>query len=295
MSKHALSAAERVLAAFRTGAVVKAAELIFVERALAPDAPCRRWTFFNRFCAALSGSVDARTFQQWLEAKRPVRKGEKATGFIFLPVFPRRSAKEAGPDEVVEAEEASTQPVNFLVKAVFGYHQTEGEPIPAYEERERFLSELPLIDVARAWGVPVTVRRELLQLGMLGALRHEEESPEAAIDLAVTNPEVFLHELCHAAEKRLGTLTAGDADRPGKEIVAEFGAQILCAVLGRPTATDWSYQYLEQYATELGVDVEKAVLRFLERTLAAVELILKTAGELEGGSRLDNVPEQLAA
>lgn len=296
MSKSATQAAQKVLEAFRSGAVVRAAELVFVERKLAADAPCRRWSLTNRFFAALSGSADARTFHQWLDVQRAVRKGEKASGFIFLPVFGRggRTTETEHRAEPVE-EQSDEQPVTFLLKPVFGYHQTDGEPIPDYVERERFLDHLPLIDVARAWGIPVHASHELLGRGILGVLAHDPDTEKATIGLAAENPEVFLHELCHAAEKRLGTLKGGEADRPGKEVVAEFGAQILLAVLDLPTATDSAYAYLESYAKKLELSVETAALRFLERTITAVDLILKTARELEGEVALDGADESLAA
>ncbi len=267
-------AAQKVLEAFRSGAIIKAAELVFVPQALAEDAPCRHWSLGNRLLAALSGSADARTFKQWLEAGRAVRKGEKARGFIFLPVFSRR--KEDG-DEV---EEERVEPVAFFAKVVFGYPQTDGEPIPAYAEQGSFLSALPLVEVAEAWGVPVRASSELVRTGALGLLQHSRQIEGAQIVLSVENPEVFLHELVHAAELRRGTLHPGRSERPGKEIVAEFGAQMLLAALGHPPVSDRSFEYLSHYAKVLDLDPEAAALRFLERTAAAVEMVLQTAEEL---------------
>ncbi len=273
-------AAQKVLEAFRTGAIIKAAELVFVPQVLAEDAPGRHWSLGNRLLAALSGSADARTFKQWLEAGRAVRKGEKARGFIFLPVFSRRREDE----EVEEAEQDRGEPVAFVAKSVFGYHQTDGEPIPAYAEQASFLSALPLIDVAKAWGIPVRASSELQRTGALGCLQHNRQLEGAQIVLGVENPEVFLHELVHAAELRRGTLLPGRNERPGKEIVAEFGAQMLLAALGRPPVSDRSFEYLSHYAKALDLEPEAAALRFLERTASAVEIVLQAAEELAASS-----------
>ncbi len=273
-------AAQKVLEAFRTGAIFRAAQLVFVPQALAEDAPCRQWSLRNRLFAALSGSADARTFRQWLACGRAVCKGEKARAFIFLPVFKRQA--EAQPREALEAEagEPCSHPLGFYAKLVFGYHQTDGEPMAAYQQQAGFLKDLPLIEVAQAWGVPVRVAAGLAETGALGMLRHQERLEGARILLAVENPEVFLHELVHTAELRRGSLRPGREERPGKEIVAELGAQMLLAALGRPPVSDTSYAYLARYAEKLKLTPEQAALRFLERTASAVEMILQAAEEV---------------
>jgi hypothetical protein len=41
---------------------------------------------------------------------------------------------------------------------VFGYEQTDGEPLPIGDtEIETWLDSLPLVDVAKAWGLSVDV------------------------------------------------------------------------------------------------------------------------------------------
>lgn len=41
----------------------------------------------------------------------------------------------------------------FVCVPVFGYSQTEGDPLPGAEEEAAFLSALPLVEVARSWGL----------------------------------------------------------------------------------------------------------------------------------------------
>ena len=59
-----------------------------------PQAPAFRWSFSNKVLAyAQTGDLDCRTYKQWQEAGRQVKKGSQA-GFIFTP----RTIKEEKED-----------------------------------------------------------------------------------------------------------------------------------------------------------------------------------------------------
>jgi hypothetical protein len=45
-------------------------------------------------------------------------------------------------------EEGDRQVVGFLPIPVFGYFQTEGDPLPGAEDEPEFLDALPLVEVA---------------------------------------------------------------------------------------------------------------------------------------------------
>jgi hypothetical protein len=79
--------------------------------------PCHSWSWQNRLTAALHGHADARSYDQWKQAGRYVRRGEKA--FYLDEPQPEKTMKER-------------LPLRFGPRGapVFGLAQTEGEPVP---------------------------------------------------------------------------------------------------------------------------------------------------------------------
>ena len=93
---------------------------------------------------------DARGFRQWQEVGRHVKKGEH--GFpILCPVTVKQTETDRETGETVERMAL----VGFRAQTVFGHIQTEGEPLPGDEHVTRFIEALPLLDVAKAWGLTV--------------------------------------------------------------------------------------------------------------------------------------------
>jgi hypothetical protein len=83
----------------------------------------------------------------------------------------------------------------FVCVPVFGYAQTEGDPLPGAEEEAAFLSALPLVEIARSWGLHVgTLAAE--GTGRLGYYR-----PGEAIAVGVENLSTWTHELLHYAAR----------------------------------------------------------------------------------------------
>ncbi len=108
---------------------------------------------------------------------------------------------------------------------MFGYAQTDGEPLPERVESDRLIEALPLVDVAQSWGLSVGTYNGRPG-GALGKYRWKH-----AIALGVENLATWAHELSHAADDRLGNLTErGQHWR--SETVAELGGAILLSCLG---------------------------------------------------------------
>lgn len=244
-----------------------------------PDAriPCRRWSIRNQIITILHGHDDARGFRQWLEVGRHVKKGESAF-FILNPVV--YGSKES--DETAEEAPVTRrqQPRGFRFQAVFGYDQTDGEPLPLYEEQRRKVEALPLLEVARAWGLQVRPQARAQERNACGVYYPDQK----VIALAVEDPATWAHELVHAAEDRLGRLLSGDRTKEQhveQEVVAQLGGAILLEELGFSREADLGgcYAYLEFYCKEPAA-VLAACDRLLKRTLAAVTLILDTADDL---------------
>ena len=150
MSTHyygkAESAAARILELFRSGNVPKALAPMFIKRR--DNIPCRAWSWSNQLLTALAGFDDARGFRQWQDVGRFVRKGEHA--FYILAPCTRKMTER---DEQTGEESSRVVVYGFRSVPVFGYEQTEGKPLPDREASERFISGLPLVSVARAWGL----------------------------------------------------------------------------------------------------------------------------------------------
>ena len=167
---------------------------------------------------------------------------------------------------------------------MFGLAQTEGAEIPSGDpEAERWIEQLPLLDVARDWGLTV----ETYSGQSTGAQGWYQRGQ--AIALGVENLSTWAHELLHAADDRLGVLTErGQHWR--SETVAELGGAILLECLGHETDADRGgcWEYVSKYARDAEIEPISACQRVLKRTCDAVALILETAETLavpvEGGA-----------
>jgi hypothetical protein len=259
----AQEAAADILKAFQdpNGLPAPLAQLFIRRR---DSVPCRSWSWRNQLIVALHGSDDARGYRQWQEVGRHVRRGERS--FYILAPVTRRSVDEAtGQERVIVA--------GFRGVAVFGYEQTEGKPLPPNDpEAQRWIEKLPLLEVARAWGLSVEAF-DGRRAGHLGAYRRGR-----GIALAVKNLATWAHEMTHAADHRLGNLTeSGQHWR--SEVVAELGGAVLLRVLGLEQEADLGgcWGYVRRYAEEAGAEVVEACGRVLDRTCQAVALIMETA------------------
>ncbi|HEX3528084.1 MAG TPA: hypothetical protein VH988_13555 [Thermoanaerobaculia bacterium] len=272
VTPNAQKVAAEILEAFRSGAVPKALAITFLTRHL--DSPSTRWSRRNRLIAALRGHSDARGFRQWGEVGRHVRAGERAFYILGPCVIRKKNQTENAPDLTIDEEE-DLEVSGFQAIAVFGYDQTEGEPLPEREETAPFLEALPLLEVARHWGLRVISVSPDRHLGYY--------LPGVEIGLAVKNLATWTHELVHGADDRLGTLTRGRGQKLDNEVVAELGGAVLLECLGHMVESDrgGAYRYITVYCERHSRDLLSVCTELLDRTCAAVELILKTATELE--------------
>ena len=119
--------AKRILSAFESGDVPKALAPIFIK--MNDRIPCRSWSWSNQLITALCGYDDARGFRQWEKVKRHVRKGEK--GFPILVQLTQKI-------EVTDGESDRFVAYGFKHAIVFGYEQTDGEPLPDRTVSDRF-------------------------------------------------------------------------------------------------------------------------------------------------------------
>ena len=270
-------AAKRIMNLFQTGDVPAALAPIFIRRK--DNVPCRAWSWSNQLLTALAGHDDARGFRQWQDVGRHVCKGEH--GFpILVPIKRKRTAtdKQTGEDREIFVV------TGFKHQTVFGKAQTDGEPLQADVEAERFIEALPLVDVARSWGLSVNTFNGKGARAM-GWYRHHQ-----AIALGVENLSTWAHELCHAADDRLGNLNErGQHWR--SEIVAELGGAILldCMGLKHDADTGGCWEYVHRYAKDSDREPVAACQRVLKRTCDAVALILAEYDRIHTGQATEVV------
>ena len=269
--RKAEAVAQEIIEAFREGRVPAALADVFLRRG---ERPAARWSWSNQMIAVLHGHPDARGFRQWQKVGRQVSKGERA--FHILGPCTRR-ATEADVDLERAVEAGDPILFGFTSIPVFGYVQTEGEPLPGAEEDRVLLDRLPFVEVARAWNI------ELVTYSGAGAPARGLYSSSGRISLGVANFSTWAHELVHAADQRLGSRNAADpGDKPLAEAVAELGSAVLLECVGETVASDrgGALRYIEAYALSSRQTVVSLCTAVLDRTCNCVASILATRDEI---------------
>jgi hypothetical protein len=253
----------RIVELFRSGNVPKAISI-----ATFPlfEVPSNAWSLTNRLIMAINGTSDARGYDQFRRVNRYVRKGSKSFA-ILAPWIVSRSEKDRDEEQPKHIGKVLR---GFLCVPVFRVEDTDGEPLE-YQKLE--LPELPLLDVAKSWGIGVAP--VAFQEGWLGYYRPEDGREE--IRLATPVEKTFFHELSHAAHRRvIGSLKNGQDWK--QEIVAELSAQTLSHIVGiDPGATlGNSYEYVSYYAEKANKDVGAVCVSVLSEVEKVLNLILQT-------------------
>ena len=269
------SAARAIVSAFERGNLPQALATIFIRRK--DDRPSSKWSWANQLICALHGCSDARAFGQWLDVKRAVKKGEHARAIILAPCTKKVTRTDSSGQE-----QEHLAVIGFRGVPVFDLSQTEGEPVTTGLDAETaaWITSLPLRDVAESWGIAVdTFNGEGAKYR--GFYKHGSSSK--AIALGVRNLVVWAHELCHAADDRLGQLTErGQHWR--SETVAQLGASTLMVCLGSDVEADLgkTWEYVSAYARDAEIEPLAACMQVLKRACDAVALILDSAEQLAG-------------
>jgi len=261
-------AAQKIVDAFKSGNLPQALAPVFVRRK--DGVPCRNWSWGNQLLCALFGTQDARGFKQWNTVGRNVKRGSKAFD-ILVPLM--RTITVTDPE--TGAEKKIQALYGFGTAPVFPIECTEGAEIKVDEEVTRWIDSLPLVDVARAWGLNVDAYE-----GRVGAPKGKY-ARKRAIAVGVKNLATWAHELIHAADDRLGNLKErGQHWR--SETVAELGGAILLEVLNIEHESDRGgcFEYVKEYARDAGLEPVQACMNVLKRTCDAVNLLLSEAEKL---------------
>ncbi|QDV69015.1 hypothetical protein Poly24_27290 [Rosistilla carotiformis] len=264
MKNKAEEAAKQILSAFESpeslpGPIAR----VIVNRR--DGSPCRKWSWRNQLIVAINGYSEARGFRQWDKVERRVKKGEKSIR-ILSPLS--KSIKDKNDEDRIMV-------YGFRGTPVFGIEQTEGKPITGCDrEVLAWLNDLPLREVADAWGLSVEAYNGS-GANYAGVYRHDQ-----SIALGVKDLSTWCHELVHAADHRNGKLQG--SSKPSQEIVAQLGSSVILTILGFKHDADlgrcWSY--IQQFAGESTDKALKKCGEVLDRTCDAVALILDEAERL---------------
>ena len=235
------------------------------------NVPCNNWSLMNRIIMTMHNTSDARGFRQWEKVKRHVKKGSKAFA-ILAPIYYKWEKEDKETGQKVKGMSLG----GFRGVPVFRYEDTEGQELPE-EQRPRLDPDImpPLYDVAVEFGLSVSY--EACNGGFYGLYSNDAKK----IVLCTHEQDVFFHELGHAAHYK----SQGEHARKtmGQDWKKETVAELISATIARMYGMEkegCAYQYIKNYATKAGKDVQKACMFVLSDVQKALACIFETKAQL---------------
>jgi hypothetical protein len=220
---------------------------------------------------------------------RAVRKGAHAI-HILAPLYVKvKGADKEDPKADDDNDKGGAPKILYGFKSVpvFRVEDTEvkdaelwaaadAKNASARAEQAQFVNNLPLVEVARAWGL------EVKGFGGEGSSWLGAYSSAGYIEVGTKNLSTWAHELVHAADDRAGNLTKGRGQKMDNEVVAEFGGAVLLRMLGLEVEADTggAYEYCLRYCGGDRDQLFVAVRSLINRTVRALDLIIEEAGKV---------------
>ncbi|MFW6046543.1 MAG: ArdC-like ssDNA-binding domain-containing protein [Candidatus Woesearchaeota archaeon] len=269
----------KIIEQFENGDIPQKLAPIFVN--VKNNIPSVNWSWTNRLVMIMNRTTDARTFKQWNNVGRKVKKG--SSSFTILgPVIKSVPKKEKDNETGEESTNYIKILVGFKPIHVFRIEDTEVYDQELWdkksgvdkEEKER-LENLPLREVAEKWNLDVS-SFNAKGTGALGYYHGER------IVVGVKNLSVWCHELVHAADDKNGTLVKNMGQNPENEIVAELGSSVLLQILGFDHESDigGAYEYIKNYADGDEKKTIKKCMNLINRVCECVNLILEESNDI---------------
>jgi len=244
------------------------------------DVPSNKWSLSNRLLMFFSGTSDARGFRQWQTVERNVMKGSKAVHILAPNTyrsaicgcghrFNNQELKQSRGNvrcpkctAYLDRSKIRTKVFGFRLISVFRKEDTEGKEL---EYENVAVPDIPLLDVAEAWGI--NVKGMAFQGRIMGYYRAKDN----VIALASPEEKTFFHELSHVSQDRLGLLRK-ERQNTFNEVTAELSALVLAELVGRedPNAGA-TYAYVKRY---IGTDDKEEIGKYLIKVLSDVERIV---------------------
>ncbi|APC08600.1 ArdC-like ssDNA-binding domain-containing protein [Neomoorella thermoacetica] len=255
-----------LLAMFQSGDLPAKAARTFISARAGYGKPSDKWSLGNRLLMLVAGTEDARSYQQWREAGRQVKKGAKAI-YILAPLTKKVTQKVVDPETGEEKQEERVICTGFRGVPVFRYEDTEGEPLPQADYSPPELP--PLYEVAGRFGV------EVKYLPFAGEAAGRFRPGRNEIELYSHDLDVFFHELAHAVHNTIRPLKGGQ--HRDQELVAETVACVLCELYGAKGYLWHVWEYIKHY----GGQDPRAALKAIMAVLGEVEEVLRRIFEAE--------------
>ena len=222
--------------------------------------PSDAWSAGNRLIMLASGTQDARGFSQWRDVGRRVNPGSKAL-YIAAPISRKFKSEIGQVSAEAETDDTAIVIVGFRWIPVFRLEDTTGAPIADADFTPEVLP--PLFSVAEKLGV--SVKWQPFDGRALGRYRPASKK----IILSDQTPLTYFHELMHHLDSQIEPI------RPGRlceaELIAEFGASVLCAIQGITGYEAGSFRYFQMYSEG---KAPEAVLKSLMTVAARVEQLV---------------------
>lgn len=259
---------QKLLDLFRSGqAPATIARSVIRRKAGDLSRPSDSWSLSNQILMVISGTQDARGYQQWQEVGRHVKKGAKAV-YILAPCTKTFTDKDPETGEEVK----KTIITGFRFIPVFRYEDTEGEPLRVVDYTPAELP--PLYDVAVRLGISV-------RWAAYGGREYGYCTTDGKnIVLKSEDVSVFFHELAHAAHGRFKKQKGGQ--HRDQETVAEMTAAVLCEMYGYREYIGNCWSYIRAYNDRDPEQALRGIMGVLADVEKCLELILGTAAEIEG-------------
>ena len=219
--------------------------------------PAHSWSLNNRLLIFLQGTCDARTFNQWKEVGRFVKKGTKAIR-IFAPCIYKKKGEQKAEEKNSSGTEKEEKGMlkGFKALPVFSVENTEGQELEYVNVLKEFNPDsLPLIDLCKKLDITV-------KAGLTGKAGGFYSPADDGITMGSNNAQTFLHELAHAIDNRIAEKSK---DYAFNEVVAELTSAFLCQLYNAPCNLDNSNAYIKSWSSKQGEKSFFTIASVIER------------------------------
>jgi antirestriction protein ArdC len=231
--------------------------------------PSSNWSLGNKLIMLSHDTTDARTFNQWRQIGRFVKKGTKGFWILAPNTFTIKRI-----DEKTKQETSVRIMKGFRVSqyAEFRAEDTEGKEIETVKDQPKTFP--PLAEVAQKLGA--TIKYDVTSHGEHGSFNPSTQ----VIRLCTKDQTTFFHELAHLAHKKIdGKLQGGQI--PEHEIIAELSSCVLASLYGFNIEAE-SWTYIKTYTKDQTIEgIGKACMQVLSKVEKILTLILSTSENKE--------------
>jgi hypothetical protein len=210
-----------IVTLFENGELGEALAKVFI--AMEDDMPMSTYSVNNLLGLIIMGATDARGFRQWEAVDREVKPDNKRNPRhsilvpIMKPIYPRQYLTDKSGNKIpligrngkqIKSKGKLLWKVRqyrsgWKVVPMWDISETTGEPLEIKDDNDNayYLDNLPMIEVAKHLGVDV-----MPYSGENSGAYGWYSSSTKVIGMGVKDIQVWLHELIHLADDRLGNL-----------------------------------------------------------------------------------------